>query len=48
MIEWNDENKLSSLGELIKSSSSPQYPLGWASAKHKSKSIILSDDIPVY
>lgn len=39
-IAWKEENKLSSLGELIKSPSSPQYEDGWESAKYKSKSII--------
>ena len=47
-IAWKDENKLSSLGELIKSSSRPQYELGCESAKHKSKSIIDYGAIPAY
>lgn len=42
---WNEENKLSSLGELMKSSSKPQNELGWLSAKYKSKSIIVSGEI---
>lgn len=45
-MAWNEENKLSSLGELMKSSSKPTYELGFPSAKYRSKSIIDSADIP--
>lgn len=47
-IAWKDENKLSSLGELMKSSSRPQYELGWESVKKRSKSIMDYGATPIY